>query len=83
MYLTLTLGAGSQTLGEEYTDIMPIAARRRQRPTVKVSDSRQSHVLLVETRTASFGYYDHALATKRHIDASNDWLSSAAAWPDS
>jgi hypothetical protein len=83
VYLALTLGAGSQTLGEEYTDIMPIAARRRQRPTVKVRDSRQSHVLVVETRTASSGYYNHALATKRPIDASNDRLSAAAAWPNS
>lgn len=33
VYLVLTLGRGGQTLGEEYTDILPYAARRRNLPT--------------------------------------------------
>ncbi|KAL0242269.1 hypothetical protein I308_105898 [Cryptococcus tetragattii IND107] len=33
VYLSLTLGRGSQTLGEEYTDILPYSPRRRSSPS--------------------------------------------------
>ncbi|WVR04041.1 hypothetical protein IAU60_001040 [Kwoniella sp. DSM 27419] len=33
LYLGLTLGRGAQTLGEEYTDILPQYARSRRRPS--------------------------------------------------
>ncbi|WVQ94313.1 hypothetical protein IAU59_001392 [Kwoniella sp. CBS 9459] len=33
VYLSLTFGRGSQTIGEEYTDILPLASSRRRRPS--------------------------------------------------
>ncbi|TYJ53534.1 hypothetical protein B9479_005803 [Cryptococcus floricola] len=41
VYLTLTFGRGSQTLGEEYTDILPYSTRRRNLP------SRRSRFLTI------------------------------------
>lgn len=40
IYLSLTLGRGSQTLGEEYTDILPYSPRRKFSPskTVRLSN---------------------------------------------
>lgn len=40
IYLSLTLGRGSQTLGEEYTDILPYSPRRKSSPskTVRLSN---------------------------------------------
>ncbi|WWD16776.1 hypothetical protein CI109_101208 [Kwoniella shandongensis] len=35
VYLTLTFGRGSQTLGEEYTDILPFSTRRGRAPSKK------------------------------------------------
>ena len=37
-YLCLTFGRGAQTLGEEYTDILPYAVRSRRLPSRQVSD---------------------------------------------
>lgn len=41
IYLSLTLGRGSQTLGEEYTDILPYSPGRKPPPskTVRVSNA--------------------------------------------
>ncbi|WVQ73875.1 hypothetical protein IAR50_003456 [Cryptococcus sp. DSM 104548] len=41
VYLSLTFGRGSQTLGEEYTDILPYSTRRRTLP------SRRSRLLTI------------------------------------
>lgn len=36
-YLLLTFGRGKQTLGEEYTDILPMRRRTKQLPSRSVS----------------------------------------------
>lgn len=36
-YLSFTFGRGSQTFGEQYTDILPVAGRRRETPSRRVS----------------------------------------------
>ncbi|OCF42542.1 peroxin-10 [Kwoniella heveanensis CBS 569] len=35
VYLSLTFGRGSLTIGEEYTDILPLASRTRRKPSAK------------------------------------------------